>query len=698
MLVVKVGGGDLDLSAIARDLASLGRPFALIHGANKLRDELAQALGRPPKVIESISGYTSVLSDDDALDLLMAAYAGVRNKRLVEALRRAGVNAIGLTGLDGGLVQGERNQGIRVRQNGRKLLLRDHSGKPRAVNGTLLRDLLAAGYAPVLTVPIAGEDGSALNTENDEVLALVAAELRATDVVSLIEAPGLLADRHDAASLVPHVDPSELADWEARVQGRMRRKMRALGSLFEKAPQPGPRYWLADGRVERPVSQALAGAGTLIARKTALAGVGASERAPFGGLDVASPVTVPVATGGSPDAPQCTSEAWLARHAEHELDVYGKRGIALVAGEGARVRDVEGRSYIDCIGGVGSLALGHRHPAQLKALRCAAEGLWFVPGSFGSPPRADFLERLHRELPGELSKTFLSNSGTESVEAALKIARAHTGRTDFVSAVRGFHGRTFGALSVTSEAHYRDPFGPMLGEVRRVPFNNVEALADAMGAQVAAVVLEPVQGEGGVHPADPGFLRVAREVCDAHGALLVFDEVQTGFGRTGRLFAFQHSGVVPDVLCLAKSIAGGLPLGATVVRDGIALPPGTHGSTFGGNPIACAVAGATLDALTGPGGEALLAAAEAKGRRFAHRIRSANLPVVREVRQTGLMIGIQLKKRARQYVGTLQDQGVLALTAGATVLRFLPPLVITDAEIDQVAETVLAVLEEGAST
>lgn len=702
MLVVKVGGGDLDLSAIAGDLASLGRPFALIHGANKLRDELAQALGRPPTVIESISGYTSVLSDDDAIDVLMAAYAGVRNKRLVEALRRAGVNAIGLTGLDGGLVQGERNQGIRVRRNGRKLLLRDHSGKPRAVNGTLLRDLLAAGYTPVLTVPMVGEDGSALNTENDEVLALVAAELRATDVVSLIEAPGLLADRHDASSLVPHVDPGELADWEARVQGRMRRKIRALGSLFEKAPPPGPRFWLADGRVERPVSQALAGAGTLIARKTAPAGVGAgagaSERAPFSGLDAASGVAAPVATGGSLDAPQGTSEAWLARQAEHELDVYGKRGIALVAGEGAWVRDVEGRSYIDCIGGLGSLALGHRHPAQLEALRGAAEGLWFVPGSFGSPPRTNFLERLHRALPGELSKTFLSNSGTESVEAALKIARAHTGRTDFVSAVRGFHGRTFGALSVTFEAHYREPFGPMLGEVRRIPFNNVEALTDAMDAQVAAVVLEPVQGEGGVHPADPGFLRVAREACDAHGALLVFDEVQTGFGRTGRLFAFEHSGVVPDVLCLAKSIAGGLPLGATVVRDGITLPPGTHGSTFGGNPIACAVAGATLDALTGPGGEALLAAAESKGRRFAHRIRSANLPVVREVRQTGLMIGIQLKKRARQYLGTLQDQGVLALTAGATVLRFLPPLVITDAEIDRVAETVLAVLEEGAST
>jgi len=688
VLVVKVGGGDLDLAAIASDLASLDRPFVLIHGANKLRDELAQALGRPPKVVESISGYTSVLSDDDAIDVLMAAYAGVRNKRLVEALRMAGVNAVGLTGLDGGLVEGERNKGIRVQQNGRKLLLRDNSGKPRSVNGALLRELLAAGYAPVLTVPIAGEDGSALNTENDEVLALVTAELGATDVVSLIEAPGLLADRSDPTSLVRRVEPRELPVWEERVEGRMRRKIRALGSLFKRASHPGPRFWLADGRVERPVSQALAGAGTLIAREGAL-----HEEVATGSPDSTRPESDIPRTG----APEATSEAWLARQAVYELDVYGKRGIALVSGEGARLKDVEGRSYIDCIGGHGSLALGHRHPAQLAALQCAAEGLWFVPGSFGSPARADFLERLHGALPAELSKTFLSNSGTESIEAALKIARAHTGRTDFVSAVRGFHGRTFGALSVTFESHYRDPFGPMLGEVRRVPFNNAEALSEAVDEQVAAVVLEPVQGEGGVHPADPGFLREARAACDERGALLVFDEVQTGFGRTGKLFAFEHSGVVPDVLCLAKSIAGGLPLGATVVREGITFPPGTHGSTFGGNPLACAVAGATVAALTGPPGEALLAASEEKGRRLAARIRDAAPAPVREVRQIGLMIGIQLKKRVREYLGALQERGVLALAAGASVLRLLPPLVITDEEIDQVAETIVAVLSEGAS-
>ncbi len=668
MLVVKVGGGDLDLADIAADLASLRRPFLLLHGANRLRDQLATALGRPPEVVESVSGYTSVLTDSDAIDVMMAAYSGIRNKRLVEALRKAGVNALGLSGLDGGVVTGERTKGIRVEREGRRLLLRDESGKPRAVNTKLLQDLMAQGYTPVLTVPIAGEDGSALNTENDEVLALLAADLGATEVVSLIEAPGLLTDREDPRSLVSYVSPEELPDWEKRVEGRMRRKIRALRSLFDRANGAGPRFYLSDGRVAGPVSAALAGAGTVIAEK------GQS------GND-------PVPDSGEPIP---TSQSVLARQAEHEMDVYGKRGIALVWGEGSRVRDVEGREYIDCIGGHGALALGHRHPAQVAAMRNQADQIWYVPGSFGTPSRAEFLERLHSMLPEVLSHTFLSNSGTEAIETAMKVARFHTKRSDFVGAVRGFHGRTLGALSLTFEPHFRQPFEPLFGGgIRRVPFNRSEALTDAIDAGVAAVVLEPFQGEGGVHEADVDFLQAARDACDRSGALLVFDEVQTGFGRTGSMFAFERHGVVPDVLCLAKSIAGGLPLGATVVRSGLTLPPGTHGSTFGGNPIAVAVATATLKTLAETD---LVAQAERKGRRFADALRAAAPQVVREVRQAGLMIGVQLRGRVRPYLTALQGRGVLALSAGTSVLRLLPPLVIDDAEIDRVAAAVIDVL------
>jgi len=675
VLIVKVGGGNLDLDAVATDLASLGRPFVLLHGANKLRDTVAAALGNPTRVVESLSGYSSVLTDEQAIDALLAAYAGIRNKRLVEALRRAGVNAFGLTGLDGGLVRGERGPGIRTVQDGRKLLLRDLSGKPRHVDGRLLRTLLSDGYAPVVTVPIAGEDGAALNTENDDVLALLAAELRATDVVSLIEAPGLLAEAGDPSTVVRDLEPDELETWEARVEGRMKRKIRALRTLFTLAPHPGPVVRIADGRTERPVSDALAGAGTRVARSPAQA------------LTEGSGGTIGPSDIGLAER---SSASWLERQEAHELDPYGKRGLTLVQGDGSTVRDAEGRAYIDCIGGHGALALGHRHPALVAALAEEAERAWFVPGSFGSPARARFLERLHQALPDALDRTFLSNSGTEAVECALKIARLHTGRGAFVAALRGFHGRTMGALSVTAEARYREPFEPLLAGVRRIPYNDFEALRNAVAEDVAAVILEPVQGEGGVHAAAPGYLRAARDACDAEGALLVLDEVQTGFGRTGRMFAFEDAGVVPDVVCLAKSIAGGLPLGATVVRRGIGLPLGAHGSTFGGSPLACAVAGATLDVLLDSD---VLAGVEPKGRRLEARLVAARLALVREVRRVGLMVGIQLRLPVRPYLARLQQEGVLALAAGSNVLRLLPPLVITDEEIERVADALVRVLD-----
>jgi acetylornithine/LysW-gamma-L-lysine aminotransferase len=670
VLVVKVGGGDVDLEAIAEDLSELDRPFVVLHGANRLRDRVAAALGSPPEVVESISGYSSVLTDDDAMDAMMAAYAGIRNKRLVEAFRRRGVDALGLTGLDGGLVSGVQNPGIRVKRDGRKLILRDRSGKAKQVNGSLLRSLIDGGYTPVLTVPIAGADGLALNSENDDVLSLIALELGATDVVSLIDEVGLLGDPADTDSRVNAVAPEELEEWEQRVSGRMRRKIRAIRRLFEDAPGGGPIYRIADGRVERPVSSALAGGGTVI-RRTIVTEAGDG------------PTEAVEAVAAEPGL-----ASWAERNAAHELDVYGKRGLTLVDAEGVRVRDEHGRTYIDCIAGNGSLALGHRHPALQSALTEQIDRIWHVPGAFVSPARARFQDRLHQSLPTELSRSFLSNSGTEAIEAALKISRVHTGRSGLVAAMRAFHGRTLGALSVTAERRYREPFEPLPFDVRRVRFNDEEGLREAVDASVAAVVLEPVQGEGGVHRADPDFLTAAREACDRSGALLVFDEVQTGFGRTGRLFAFEHFGVFPDVLCLAKSIAGGLPLGATVVRDGIELGAGLHGSTFGGNPLACAAASATLDVMD----PALLARAEEIGSRICSPVVEAAPEVLREIRRVGAMIGIQLRLPARPYVQTLMEEGVLALTAGRTVLRLLPPLVMSDDDATRVGKTLARIL------
>ncbi|MDH3225356.1 MAG: acetylornithine/succinylornithine family transaminase, partial [Gemmatimonadota bacterium] len=489
------------------------------------------------------------------------------------------------------------------------------------------------------------------------------------------EAPGLLADRDDPGSLVTEVAPPELEAWEDRVDGRMRRKMRALRRLFEDCEGPAPRVRLGDGRIPAPVTTALAGGGTLIAHSPPSgqprSGAGATPREEH--------LTATGETSQGPGHPR-------------DLDVYGRRGLTLVRGEGAVVWDENGRSYIDCIGGHGALALGHRHPALTAALQAQAERLWYAPGAFQNPARTAFLEALHQRIPPVLARTFLSNSGTEAVEAALKFARLHTGRSGLVAAEGGFHGRTMGSLSVTAERRYRDPFEPLVPGVRRVPFNDAEALAEAVDDSTAGVILEPVQGESGVHPASKAFLQAARGACDESGALLILDEVQTGFGRTGTLFAFQRSGIVPDILCLAKSVAGGLPLGATVLRQGIEVSPGAHGSTFGGNPIACAVGRAVLQVLDEPG---FLDSVDEKGTRLADRIRKSGSPQVKEVRQVGLMIGIQVRTRARPFVEALQERGILALTAGTRVIRLLPPLIISDSQLGQVEEALLDVLANG---
>ncbi|HVN76001.1 MAG TPA: [LysW]-aminoadipate kinase [Thermoanaerobaculaceae bacterium] len=263
MLIVKIGGGAaINVAGVVDDLAALSEQTVLVHGANAARDRLACALSRPTRVVTSASGYTSVFSDDDAIDLLMMAYAGLRNKRIVELCQARGVNAVGLSGLDGRAVQGRRNSGIRVRDGGKTLLLRDNSGKPTGVNVPLLRLLLDNGYVPVLTVPIADEDGRAVNSENDDIVAALARALGCGRVVQLIEAPGLLADPADPKSVVPRVRPDELAGWEERSEGRFKRKVAGLRKLCADG---GPEVVIADGRGPHPLADALAARGTVIA-------------------------------------------------------------------------------------------------------------------------------------------------------------------------------------------------------------------------------------------------------------------------------------------------------------------------------------------------------------------------------------------------------------------------------------------------
>ena len=369
------------------------------------------------------------------------------------------------------------------------------------------------------------------------------------------------------------------------------------------------------------------------------------------------------------------------------LGIYPRREITIVRGEGALLWDDAGNEYIDCTAGVGVANVGHAHPAVAKAIAAQAAQLVTSPGIFYNDTRGRLMQKLVSLAPSGLNRVFLCNSGSESLEAAIKLARLTTGRTGLVSAMRGFHGRTLGALSATFK--YRDAFEPLLPNCTFVPFNQADKLDRAIDETTAAVILEPVQGEGGVRPADPSYLERARQLCIERGAMLIIDEVQTGFCRTGSFFACDALNLEPDLLCLAKGIAGGMPMGAVLCSDQVQATVGSHGSTFGGNPLACAAALAAIDCMEK---EQLADRARDLGAYFYQRFCAELPPKVREVRQVGLMIGIELKEKVTPCLKALVDEGILALSAGSTVVRLLPPLVITRAQIDAVVASLHKVL------
>ena len=371
----------------------------------------------------------------------------------------------------------------------------------------------------------------------------------------------------------------------------------------------------------------------------------------------------------------------------HSSGAYLKRDLQIVRGQGARLWDSAGNSYIDCVGGQGAANLGHAHPAVLAAIQQQAAELITCPELFHNPVRARYQAELCKAAG--MSRVFLCNSGAEANEGAMKIARLKTGRTGVIATMRGFHGRTMGALSTTWEKAYREPFLPLIADVTHVPYNNLERLAEALNNNTAAVLLEVVQGEGGVHPAEDRYLREVQELCHANGTLLIIDEVQTGFGRTGYLFAHQHDGIQPDLMTVAKSMAGGIPMGAILMSQRVGeLNPAAHGSTFGGNPLACATGLAVLDVLQNTD---LITRARELGEKVRTHLKT-NLPekAVREVRGRGFMFGIELRGKVAPILKLLQERGLLALSAGPSVLRLLPPLVMSDDNLWQA----VAIIEE----
>ena len=375
---------------------------------------------------------------------------------------------------------------------------------------------------------------------------------------------------------------------------------------------------------------------------------------------------------------------WAALEEQILGGTTARRGDAVfVRGEGCWLIDSQGRRYLDLSSAQGVAMLGHCHPRVTDAVAHQAQTLMLCPNYLYNDVRAEFAQALIGVLPPHLRHVFLANSGAEAVDGALKFARLATGRAAFVATTKGFHGRTIGALSVTWEPKYREGFHPLL-ETTHVPFNNVGALQAAVSDSTAAVIVEPVQGESGVNIGTPEFLHAAQRICRERGALLILDEIQTGFGRTGRWFGLEHAGLEPDIICMAKGLGGGFPMGALAYTRAVhdVLSPGAHGSTFGGSPLACAAGRAALGVYRD---EQLIERSAALGERMLRSLRTAldGVALVRDIRGLGLMIAIELRTKVAPLLKALMlDHRVIALPAGPTVLRLLPPLVITDAEID----------------
>ena len=376
-------------------------------------------------------------------------------------------------------------------------------------------------------------------------------------------------------------------------------------------------------------------------------------------------------------------------------NIYQRFPVTVERGLGAYVWDVDGKEYLDCMGGYGVALVGHCNPRVVRALKTQLEKIITVHSSLYNKTREEFLKNLIKIAPKNLSQVYLNNSGTEAVEAAIKFARKFTGKKGMIAMNGSYHGKSFGSLSVTFNPKYRKSFEPLVESVSFSPFGDIDALRSTINSETALVILEPIQGESGIHVAPDGFLQEVRKLCNEKGAVLIFDEIQSGLGRTGKMWASQHWETIPDIMCLAKGIAGGVPMGATLVRPDIlaSINKGEQSSTFGGNPLSCAAGTATIQALTEDG---LVESASKMGKIFLEgleRLKEKHR-IIREIRGKGLMIGVEMKFDVKDILFDGIANNLLLLYSGKNILRLLPPLVISESDINKALETLDVILSK----
>jgi acetylornithine/N-succinyldiaminopimelate aminotransferase len=689
VVVIKHGGNAMTDAALGRAVAddvvllrAVGLKPLVVHGGGPQISDLMSKLGKRPEFRDGLR-----VTDAETVEIARMVLVGKVNRDIVSAINIHGPLAVGLSGEDAGLLlAGARNPEL------------GFVGDVTAVNADILEKLLAEDLIPVVSTIGSGPDGQPYNINADTVAGALAEAVRAEKVVFLTDVAGLLTDVEDPASLVSRITASELDALIAggRLEGGMLPKITAALHAVRHGVASAH---LLDGRIPHVVLVELfsdAGIGTMITNDDTGGDQSPSDpdQHPHGRLTQVSSNHL---SGSSPSEPAAGTATSAGAHpdamaAPRDLErcplmpTYAAPPVQFVRGEGSWLWDRTGKRYLDLLSGLGVTSLGHSHPQVAAALAEQARTLLHVSNLFGNDIAwevATTLDRLIGDGAPAGGQVFFANSGAEANECALKLARRFGGHGRYVvvSAYGSFHGRTLATLHATGQPTKHEPFQPLPAGFRHVAWHDLDALEAALDPTVAAVLLEPIQGEGGVNPATPAYFHGVRRLCDERGVLLMVDEVQTGLGRTGRWFGFQNLGVMPDVVTMAKALGNGVPIGACWARAEVAraFEAGDHATTFGGQPLATAGAKATLAVMEA---EDVPARAQRAGQRLAEAL--SGIDGVKAVRGMGLLLAVELDGQdARQVTARLLDEGVVVNAVTPTALRLAPSLLITDDELDQ---------------
>ncbi len=672
-VVIKLGGSVLEQASEAtlEDVVLLQRAGlkpVLVHGGGSEISRMLDRLGHTPRFIDGLR-----VTDADTMEVVEMVLTGRVNKRLVAGIEAAGGRAAGLSGKDGSLLV------ARPHPSAGSL---GHVGEVERVAPDVLKAMVEGGFVPVVSSIGTDRAGTTYNLNADDAAAALAVTLHAEKLVLLTDVDGVLRAESGENRLVSELDlPTARAMLESgEVAGGMVPKLEACLAAVEGGVESahivGTRD--PDGLLIELLTDR--GIGTMVrsrARRTVR--------------------NAPQSNGQPPGI-----ESAIASSEEHLFRNYAREPVAFSHGCGTHLWGLDGTKYLDFIGGIAVSSLGHAHPSLKRAIREQAERYLHVSNLYHIPEQAE-AARLLKEVSG-FDRAFFCNSGTEAIEAAIKLARKWgslrrgSAAPEIIVAEGSFHGRTLGALAATGVPRYREEFEPLPPGFRFVPFNDLEAVEAAIGPDTCAILIEPVQGEGGVIPAERDYLTGLRELTTRVGALLLLDEVQTGIGRTGRWMAFEHYGIRPDVVALAKGLGGGMPVGALLASGEVAelFGPGDHGTTFGGNALACAAANAVLRTIRD---DDLLERASSMGRRLAAGIEraAAENPVVRDVRGLGLLLGIDLTIEASSVSTACRERGLLLNAVRPGTLRLAPPLTVSASEVDAALLILQEVLAEAST-